>query len=206
MHFGYQSLQLPVRVVGRVMLLLLGTVVATLLSDTVRAQRAIDPEARLQAVVDYVEIEKVLMRYAAALNTYDADTYVSLFTPDAVFELKRNVDEPPFLGPFVGRDAIRKQWFPNDGARSRADIGRKFGPMRHVTTNYEIDVTGDTATVRAFFMEVVSNGANSPPGGNPPTIHAMGRYEDELVRHDGRWLFSKRTVITDLNTRWEPEP
>jgi hypothetical protein len=76
--------------------------------------------------------------------------------------------------------------------------------MRHVTTNYEIDVTGDAATVRAFFIEIVSNGANTPPGSNPPTIHAMGRYEDELVKVDGRWFFSKRVVITDMNEEWEP--
>jgi hypothetical protein len=76
--------------------------------------------------------------------------------------------------------------------------------MRHVTTNYEIDVRGEAATVRAFFIEVVSNGPNIPPGSKPPTIHAMGRYEDELVKQDGRWLFSKRVVVTDLNTKWEP--
>jgi ketosteroid isomerase-like protein len=162
-------------------------------------------DARLQAVEDYMLIEKLLMRYAAAYNTGDADTYVSLFTEDASFALLRNVGEPPFAGPFVGRDAIRKQWFPDGaGADADADAGRKFGPMRHVTTNYEINVTGDNATVRAFFMEVVSNGANIPPGSKPPTIHAMGRYEDELKKVDGAWLFSKRTVITDLNTQWEP--
>jgi ketosteroid isomerase-like protein len=158
-------------------------------------------ESRLRAVEDYMQIEKLLMRYAAAYNTGDADAYVAMFTEDASFALVRNVGEPPFAGPFVGREAIRKQWFP-DGAS--ADAGRKFGPMRHVTTNYEIDVTGDSATVRAFFMEVVSNGANIPPGSKPPTIHAMGRYEDELRKVDGEWLFSKRTVITDLNTQWEP--
>jgi hypothetical protein len=76
--------------------------------------------------------------------------------------------------------------------------------MRHVTTNYEIQLNGDRANVRAFFVEVVSNGMNSPPGSNPPTIHAMGRYEDELVRHNGTWLFSRRVVITDMNTKWEP--
>ena len=76
--------------------------------------------------------------------------------------------------------------------------------MRHVTTNYEIVVKGDTAQVRAFFIEIVSNGANIPPGSKPPTIHAMGRYEDELVKRNGQWLFSKRVVITDLNTKWEP--
>jgi hypothetical protein len=32
----------------------------------------------------------------------------------------------------------------------------------------------------------------------------MGRYEDEVVKHDGRWLFRKRVVVTDLNTQWEP--
>lgn len=159
-------------------------------------------EERLGAVEDQLAIEQLLMRYAAALNTGDADTYVSLFTPDATFELRRQVEEPPFLGPIVGRAALRSQWFPDAPASTTG--ARRFGPMRHVTTNYEIDVTGDTATVRAFFIEVVSNGANVPPGSNPPTIHAMGRYEDELVKVDGQWFFSKRVVITDMNESWQP--
>jgi ketosteroid isomerase-like protein len=158
-------------------------------------------EERLRAVEDHIAIEQLLMRYAAALNTRDADAYVATFTPDAVFELRRHMNEPPFLGPFKGHDALRKQWFAEGSSPGGAD---GFGPMRHVTTNYEINVTGDTATVRAFFIEVVSNGNNSPPGSKPPTIHAMGRYEDELVRQDGKWLFSKRIVVTDMNTKWEP--
>ena len=162
-------------------------------------------EQRLQGIEDRAAIEQLLMRYATALNTQDADTYVSLFTSDAVFELRRSTDEPPFLGPFVGRDALRRQWFPDAAAGSAGERDSlEFGPMRHVTTNYEIDIAGDRATVRAFFMEVVSNGDNRPPGSNPPTIHAMGRYEDELVKRDGRWLFSKRVVITDMNTAFEP--
>jgi ketosteroid isomerase-like protein len=163
-----------------------------------------ETEGRLQALEDHVRIEQLLMRYAAALNTRDADTYVSLFTPDAELELRRAVDEPPFLGPFKGRDALRKQWFPAGAGAVDASGRRPFGPMRHVTTNYEIEVHGETATVRAFFIEVVSNGPNIPPGSKPPTIHAMGRYEDELVKQDGRWLFSKRVVVTDMNTQWQP--
>ena len=170
------------------------------------AAQAMEPqniEARLRAVEDRQQIEQLLMRYAGAMNSEDPDTYVSLFTEDAVFELKRAVDQPPFLGPFKGREALRKQWFPKAGAATRR-AGRDFGPMRHVTTNYEIAVNGDAATVRAFFIEIISQGANIPPGSKPPTIHAMGRYEDELKRQNGRWLFSKRTVITDLNEKWEP--
>jgi ketosteroid isomerase-like protein len=183
-------------------LVFVGAVVLPLLSHAQNASGAQSLEERLRAVEDRLAIEQVLMRYAAALNTDDADGYVSLFTPDATFELRRQSGEPPFLGPFKGRDALRKQWFPD--APTSTSRGTRFGPMRHVTTNYEIDVTGDTATVRAFFIEVVSNGANTPPGSNPPTIHAMGRYEDELVRVDGRWLFSKRVVITDMNEEWQP--
>jgi hypothetical protein len=170
--------------------------------DSPRAS-AVEPgslERRLQALQDHVEIEQLLMRYAAAFNTQDADAYVATFTPDGSLELRRDVDEPPFLGPFKGSEALRKQWFPKGGVSG----GRKFGAMRHVTTNYEINVKGDTATVRAFFMEVVSNGPNTPPGSKPPTLHAMGRYEDELVRFEGSWRFKRRVVITDLNTKWEP--
>src|SRR5688500_9781851 len=124
----------------------------------VHAAEAANLERRLQALQDYIEIEQLLMRYAAAFNTGDADAYVATFTPDGSLELRREVDQPPFLGPFTGREALRKQWFPEGGVSG----GRKFGPMRHVTTNQEINVTGDTATVRAFFMEVVSNGPNIP--------------------------------------------
>jgi ketosteroid isomerase-like protein len=183
-----------------------GAMLAVLLLSATAAPavHAQDLEARLRAVEDRVEIEQLLMRYAAAYNTRDANAYVAMFTPDAQFELRRRIDEPPFLGPFKGREAIRKQWFP-DIPPGASTSGGNFGAMRHVTTNYEINVKGDTATVRAFFIEVVSNGANIPPGSRPPTIHAMGRYDDELVRRDGRWLFSRRIVVTDLNTKWEPD-
>ena len=127
-------------------------------------------------------------------------TWPAIHASTASLELRRDVDQPPFLGPFKGHEALRKQWFPKGSISG----GRKFGAMRHVTTNYEINVKGSTATVRAFFMEVVSNGANIPPGSKPPTIHAMGRYEDELVKLEGRWLFKRRVVVTDLNTKWEP--
>jgi ketosteroid isomerase-like protein len=188
--------------------LIAASVITSALTLSTGVSTAAEPsglEARLKAVEDRLQIEQLLMRYAAALNTEDVDTYVSLFTEDAVFELRRAVDQPPFLGPFKGRAALRKQWFPDAVDHApKPGAGRDFGPMRHVTTNYEIVVKGDAATVRAFFIEIVSNGANIPPGSKPPTIHAMGRYEDELVKQNGQWLFSKRTVITDLNTRWEP--
>ena len=160
---------------------------------------------RLQAVEDYIAIEQLLMRYAIAFNTGDADGYVGTFTPDGELQLIRQEGEEPFAGPFKGRDALRKQWFPDHpGPGTPRPEFRRFGAMRHVTTNPLIEVDGDTATVEAIFMEVISNGPNLPQGSNPPTIWAMGRYMDELVKIDGQWYFQRRTVITDMNEKFEP--
>jgi hypothetical protein len=100
-----------------------GTPLLTLLGVQRGAFGAESLEERLRAVEDRLAIEQLMMRYAAALNTDDADTYVSHFTADATFELRRQADEPPFLGPFEGRAALRKQWFPD--ARARAPRVRR---------------------------------------------------------------------------------
>jgi hypothetical protein len=88
-----------------------------------RIAAAQDLEARLRAVEDRMAIEQLLMRYAAAFNTGDADAYVSTFTPDGSLELRRHMSQPPFLGPFTGREALRKQWFPENGKPRQAGFG-----------------------------------------------------------------------------------
>lgn len=173
------------------------------LSQAASAQSITD---RLEAIEDYIKIEQLLMRYAIAFNTEDADGYVGTFAPDGELRLIRQEGEEPFAGPFKGHDALRAQWFPDHpGPGTPLPEFRRFGAMRHVTTNPLIQVDGDTATVDLIFIEVVSNGENIPPGSNPPTIWAMGRYMDELVKIDGEWYFQRRTVITDLNEEFVPD-
>jgi len=173
------------------------------LSQSASAQSITD---RLEAIEDYIKIEQLLMRYAIAFNTEDADGYVGTFAPDGELRLIRQEGEEPFAGPFKGHDALRAQWFPDHpGPGTPLPEFRRFGAMRHVTTNPLIQVDGDTATVELIFIEVVSNGENIPPGNNPPTIWAMGRYMDDLVKIDGEWYFQRRTVITDLNEAFVPD-
>jgi hypothetical protein len=173
------------------------------LSQSASAQSITD---RLEAIEDYIKIEQLLMRYAIAFNTEDADGYVGTFAPDGELRLIRQEGEEPFAGPFKGHDALRAQWFPDHpGPGTPLPEFRRFGAMRHVTTNPLIQVDGDTATVELIFIEVVSNGENIPPGSNPPTIWAMGRYMDDLVKIDGEWYFQRRTVITDLNEAFVPD-
>ena len=173
------------------------------LSQSASAQSITD---RLEAIEDYIKIEQLLMRYAIAFNTEDADGYVGTFAPDGELRLIRQEGEEPFAGPFKGHDALRAQWFPDHpGPGTPLPEFRRIGAMRHVTINPLIQVDGDTATVELIFIEVVSNGENIPPGSNPPTIWAMGRYMDDLVKIDGEWYFQRRTVITDLNEAFVPD-
>lgn len=184
----------PMTRMGMICMLLLSAAMANAQSTT----------DRLQAIEDYIAIEQLLMRYAIAFDTGDADGYVGTFAPDGELLLIRQEGEEPFAGPF-NRDALRKRWFPDHpGPGTPRPEFRRFGAQRHVTANPLIQVDGDTATVEAHFMEVISNGPNLPQGSNPPTIYAMGRYMDDLVKIDDQWYFQRRTLIIDMDEKFEP--
>jgi hypothetical protein len=150
--------------------------------------------ADMNTTGDEVQIQHLFAQYVFALDTLDPDAYSSLFTKDAVIT----------MGPqtFDGHDKIyglianyRKQV---DFSKIKADThGRKFGTVRHVNTAFLINVHGNSATSESYWMEVKSN-ADMNGVGNPPTIINMGRYEDELEKQNGKWLFSRRSIIGDM--------
>ena len=83
-----------------------------------------------------------------------------------------------------GADEIRA--FAGRFAAQR-EAGAQF---RHLVTNIAVTVDGGRATATAYLLVLISQG-----GGHrtlPP-----GRYECELVKEGGRWLFSRRTVFHD---------
>ena len=62
----------------------------------------------------------------------------------------------------------------------------------HILSNFVIDVTGDTATAWSRWMFMV-------PGPNNTAVAAQsGRYEDTLVREDGKWKFKRRVASNDI--------
>ena len=58
--------------------------------------------------------------------------------------------------------------------------------MIYIGTIGAIEVNGDKATSRVYTSEIF----NDPKTGNE--IRVRGRYDDELGKIDGRWLFTKR--------------
>jgi len=148
-----------------------------------------------QALEDRLAIEQVWAKYATALDTADAEAYAALFTPDAYVE----VDGKPYKGREAIQGMIRQ-------IRGRLGVdqappdshGRRFGPIRHLLSNLVVDVKGDHATSESYWTEIITNGKNAQGVGNPPSVLKMGRYEDELVKRNGKWFFSKRIITGDL--------
>ena len=144
--------------------------------------------ASLQNYVDRQAIETTLVRYSTGLDTFDADVYASAFTEDAEFTMQDKV--------YRGRDEIRK--IITDMKASRAERLADKDPtndpppiMHHVLSNAVIDITSpDTATHQAYWM-TVSGG----PQLNSFHVAAEGRYEDELVKRDGKWLIHRRKIL-----------
>lgn len=75
-------------------------------------------------------------------------------------------------------------------------VNEKGSPgFRHCTLNHVIDVTGERATARCYFLLVQEAGA-----GEALRVNVAGRYEDELVKRAGRWRFARRTATFDLHS------
>ena len=120
----------------------------------------------LQVVLDKIEIQELLYRYARAADSKDWDLYRSVFTPDASLDYSS-------AGAAVGsRDEVAA-WL---------EQGLSVVPMtQHYVTNIEIDLDGDRAEVRAMFY-------------NPMQLPGMaemstcgGYYHHELVRTSDGW-------------------
>jgi uncharacterized protein (TIGR02246 family) len=125
---------------------------------------------------DRAAIHDLFTRYCCALDNGEVETVVDCFTVDAV--LKSPVID------LKGRDAIRA--FAGRFAAQRA-AGTQF---RHMVTNIAAEIEGDRAVVTAYLLVLISkDGAHRtlPPG----------RYECELVKRDGVWLFNRRAVFHD---------
>lgn len=144
--------------------------------------------AGFQNYVDRQAIETTLVRYSTGLDTFDADMYASAFTEDAEFTMEDKV--------YRGREEIRK--IITDMQASRAERAADADPandpppiMHHVMSNAVIDiVSADSARHHCYWM-TVSGG----PQMYSFRIAAEGRYEDELVKRDGKWLIHRRKII-----------
>lgn len=126
-------------------------------------------------IEDRLAIRELHDSYCDAVLRTDPDDWGALWTEDAVWSLMGT--------EVVGRENIVNLW---NGAMSQFDAVSFLGIPG------SLQVTGDTASGRYQTHEIlVENGE--------PRI-AGGRYDDEFVKIDGQWLYSKRifNVVAQL--------
>lgn len=133
-------------------------------------------ESRLRVLEDREEITRLLLDYGRHLDARDFKAYSSLFATD---------------GEWVGGFGS-----VSGPANIQAFMEKNMGtaPNRagnyHLLSNFVITVRGDTATAWSRWAFVV-------PGQSGAVVAQAGRYDDTLVRENGRWRFKRRVASND---------
>ena len=128
---------------------------------------------------DRVEIEQLMWEYIQALDSHDAEAFLSKFTPDGEFRSRETSAK--------GRDALKKMvvdaWKKMDAADEE---GKKKPHMYHIVTNPHIEfIDKDHARYYAYWMGVLETGGE---------VVTAGREVNELVKVKGSWLIKIRDV------------
>lgn len=160
-----------------------GVAVGAVAAGTVAAMAAI---TTMDYSDDYANdramIEDLLGRYAFAVDFNDQEAYGALFTEDAVLVHGTGVAE--------GREAIVAfmQGFAPD------EDGLRPSRWQHNITNLVLEVAPDGQTARGV-AEWVQAGNDNPE--RRTELGYFGHSEDEYVKIDGQWLFSKREIFNE---------
>src|SRR5262249_35592132 len=140
--------------------------------------------ARVQRIEDIQEIERLLLNYGRHLDARDFKAYSLLFAKDGVWS--------GGMGTIEGPAAIQ-------AFMEKAIPGPNAVHNYHVLSNFVIDVKSDTATAWSRWQFMV-------PGPNNTAVAAQsGRYDDTLVREDGRWKFKRRVASNDIPAGGPPQ-
>jgi hypothetical protein len=138
-------------------------------------------ETRLQRMEDKDAIHGLLVDYGRALDARDFKAYGELFAKDGTW-----------------KGGMGSATSPANIAKMVADGFSRMAPSlyensNHVMTSFDIEVNGDTGKAWSRWLWVVV-GTDSKP-----RVERAGRYEDTLVRENGKWKFKTRQAFTEIN-------
>lgn len=120
-----------------------------------------------------LKIHELCARYTLTLDSHDIEGWANTFTEDGVFGYGDRA--------IIGRAKIAAYGHVHQTLASR-----------HVNTSllFDIDPSGDRATGTSATVLTLGTSQGY-------RVAFLGRYDDELRRVGGRWLFSRRWVSAD---------
>jgi uncharacterized protein (TIGR02246 family) len=140
------------------------------------------PITQQATLMDRIQIEDLLISYMGALDTGTATEYAAHFTEDAVLDVDGMV--------ITGRKAIEE--FIQKLRASNPNTDDRKNKFHMLLNNEKIVINGNSATVKAFWTGIASDTVKTTP-----RFIEQGRYDDEVVKKDGKWLFKKRLITSD---------
>ncbi|MBW2366882.1 MAG: nuclear transport factor 2 family protein [Deltaproteobacteria bacterium] len=145
---------------------------------------------KLEEVADRMEITDLISRSAWFMDEGDVEAWVELFTDDA------GIDGTLFVGREIKGKEVLKEFC--------TQLTETFGAMgvlqgRHMMTNISIELLGDGKAKARFYM-LASIGI---PYIAQPIPSVLGTYHSQLVKIDGKWLFSQLTAKPDNYSQYE---
>ncbi len=125
---------------------------------------------------DRLAIHELLARYCRVIDFNLWDEFPALFTPDCV------VDFGALMGVHEGPEGVQ---------RLAGMIGGTGLMMRHLVTNVIVDrADAERADVWCYVLALTGPDATN-------LMITTGRYEDEVVKRDGRWLIKRRRAVIE---------
>ena len=131
--------------------------------------------AQLQA---RAEIEDLLMNYYAGFGA-DESHFGDFYLDDGVLDVNGDVAQ--------GQKAIADLY-----RRLATGSPPRKGVFRMLLSNLRIKVQGDTATAEMIWTGVLNTDLHVAP-----QFAEQGREHDDLVHHNGHWLFKHRVITAD---------
>lgn len=126
----------------------------------------------LAEISDRLEIQQLMVDYSTAIDQRRFDDLDRVFTPDAHIDYRAT-------GGVEGSYPEVKKWL--------AEVLPNFPAYSHLVGNFDVKITGDTATSRAIcFNPMVF-------GGDSGQVYFVGIwYVDEFVRTPDGWRMTRR--------------
>jgi len=125
-----------------------------------------------------MEIQGILTLYCTSLDSKQYDGLDSVFTSDAFIDYTAS-------GGTKGQFPEVKAWLE--------EVLALFSMTQHVVANFDIKVSGDTATSRCVFYNPMRF---KTPEEKMPMFFVGGYYNDKLIRTTDGWRITER--IEDL--------
>ncbi len=132
---------------------------------------------------DRLALRELLDTYGDAVMRVDAEAWGQCWAEESRWEMP---DYPEFP-PQEGRTNIVGLW---------VEAMKHYPGVIFSAWPGSIEVDGDRATMRSYTSEVYDQGDK--------TMRDRGCYEDECVKIDGRWYFSKR-VFRNIHRQHGPK-